>query len=118
MVGEHLESCHADGFEPCPSGEFARLAQRLRTRRNRRTLLRSLGAAAACTAAGALLWHWLDAINTSDPLIAGIRCSQVRALASAYMSGKLAPSVRRQIALHLAQCDRCQRFVRDMGERT
>ncbi len=118
MVGEHSELCDADGFEPCPSGEFARLAQRLRARRNRRTLLCSLGAAAACTGAGALLWHWLSAVNTSDPAIAGIRCSQVRARAAAYVRGELAAEEQRQFALHLAECERCRRFVRAMGERT
>jgi anti-sigma factor RsiW len=115
------ESNHAEGaggFESCPSGEFERLAQRLRARRHRRVVLRTLGAAAACAGAGAVVWEWVGTGGGSDPTIAGIPCSQVRALAASYLRGELPEDQMRQISLHLGQCPRCRELLRSMSQRS
>ncbi len=108
-------------WQPCPPGEFERLSERLRRRRQRRRFLRvSLAAAAALAGVGGggaaylALTRQSSSVPTQDMDFAGIKCSQVRQVAAAYLRGDLDEETRRRVTAHVAQCPNCNRLLNDM----
>lgn len=100
---------------PCPPGEFERLAQKLRQRRQRRVFLRSAAAVAlVATAGGGLSW-WLGSGSPRDRAFGGLTCAEVQALAQVYGQGEVSARVREQMQQHLAQCPQCAAQFKAMG---
>ena len=119
------ESKMAAGWEPCPSGEFEQLSQRLRQRLKRRRFLRaSLAAAAAFVGlGGGLALYQTRTRQPPSPIlpeeetdmdIAGIKCSQVRQVATAYIRGDLDEPTRQRVTAHIARCPNCNRLINSM----
>lgn len=46
----------------------------------------------------------------SEPVVAGLRCSQVLAMLIDYVEGDLGPEERARLEAHVAGCDGCTRF--------
>ena len=96
-----------DGWQPCPPGEFTRLAARLRRRRTRRVAARSLVALGIAVLAGSLVFQFYR-WNTTEYQFAGISCSRVMALANDYAAGKLDDPLRTQVHDHVIRCPHCK----------
>jgi len=108
----------SSAWRRCPPGEFERLAERLRTRRQRRHFLRTAGAVAASIAAGGglLLWNSSRPSGMTPP--GGLTCDEVQQFVAAYAAGKLDEPTRQRVREHVSKCPRCGPRFQAMGLNT
>lgn len=97
------ETAHV--WKPCAAGEISGMVTSLRKARRRRSVLRAAGVASVLIAVCATGWH--ASAQPAEYDYGGIVCSEVRQLASQYLSGHLAEDITRAIDKHLAQCPNC-----------
>jgi hypothetical protein len=107
-----MDDSRSHDWQPCPPGEFARLATRLRARRLQRVLTRGAGAVAL---AALLVAAWVLLRSEREYTYAGISCSRVMQLADAYGNGELDESLRDQIRRHVRDCAHCRPLYKKMG---
>lgn len=96
-------------WTPCGSQELTQLVRRVRARRGRRDALRAAFAAAVTTAAVAILALavWSPWGSTGENHFAGISCSRVAELSTAYRNHELPPELQEQVRRHLELCAHC-----------
>jgi predicted anti-sigma-YlaC factor YlaD len=91
-----------------------RLAQDLRRRRRRRFFFRTAGAAAAAVACAGTVGLWLR-LSGGDQSATPLNCSQVLALADAFVAGQLDGLQSEQVRNHLAKCPACAAWFQSRG---
>ncbi len=101
-----------DRWTACPQGELSRLRGRLRGRRRRRITAQAAGVLAVLLT-GTVLWTMN--LRNRDNTFAGLTCTQVSQLATAYGEGKLDADIHEQVRLHVNECPRCHDRFRNMG---
>ncbi|MFG0334704.1 MAG: hypothetical protein ACF8TS_15210 [Maioricimonas sp. JB049] len=101
-----MNQSHDHEWRQCPAGEVQGLVQKLRTRRRRRRAQKvgALGGMLAILCATAFL---ALPQQPYDPVLAGMRCSEVLAMADDLIAGKLDDLTRGRIIEHCEQCGAC-----------
>jgi len=107
MSSARFNARPSDGWSTCESGDVGRLVSGLRRRRRNRTLAAATGIAACVLI---VAWAPCAAMQSPphDPLIAGIRCSEVRSMIADYASGNVSPDKQVRISAHLENCPPCR----------
>ncbi len=113
-MNDIVTNSNSDQWEECPAGELQRVVRRAKNQRRDRIAARSIAAAglvAICLLGGLLVVQQLAKLR--DPLIAGIRCSEVREKLPQFAS--LQAAKQDQIKSHLAHCEHCRSMAAEMG---
>jgi hypothetical protein len=97
-----------DAWQPCPAGEFSRLATRLKRRHRRRWVAPVSGVVLALLVVGTVYWRGRD---RSDPEPARLSCREVIERAPEYLAGKLPKEQSAEISRHLEHCPHCAEAV-------
>ena len=105
----------AEPWGACPTGEIARMVERVRGRRRRRRTVRIGGAVAGLlvmVAVGTLAVSQLS--GPAEYRYGGIGCSDTRPLLEQYAAGRLDAETTGRIDAHLEQCPHCGPLYRKM----
>ncbi|QDT35843.1 zf-HC2 domain-containing protein [Stratiformator vulcanicus] len=97
----------APHWEPCNRDEIGEMVSGLRRKRTVRTAARASIAAAAILIAVAVPFAAVNALR-HNPLIAGIRCDEVRESLDLYIASDLSAEKSDQITAHLEKCPPCR----------
>lgn len=94
-------------WEPCTPGALGQLVTKLRTKQRVRRVRR---ATAAATALAVLFVGGYFALfgTATDPVYAGLACSELKQHAVAYLREELDSDLMQRISRHLAACPHCQ----------
>ena len=100
-------------WDPCPQGTVQGLVTSLRRRRRRRQV-QKLSAVTGMLAVVCLSAYLALPQRVCDRELAGIRCSEVLALADDLIANKLDDLTRGRIVAHCRECESCHRTIQAM----
>lgn len=100
-------------WDPCPAGTVQGLVTSLRRRRRRRQV-QKLSAVAGMLAIVCLSAFFAMPQRICDRELAGIRCSEVLALADDLIANRLDDITRGRIVAHCRECESCHRTIEAM----
>ncbi|MEW4527303.1 hypothetical protein [Maioricimonas sp. JC845] len=102
-----------ENWQPCPKGAVQTLVTSLR-RRRRRQQVQKVGGVVGMLAIVCVSAFLAIPRQTCDPELAGIRCSEVLALADDLIAGKLDDLTKGRIISHCKECEHCHRKILEL----